>query len=819
VQRRGISLAPQRPCSLAFITSIQMAFSSFGLSLPTLGFTRRIREIRLIAQDPVLLIGLLASGGFILAFIVWPLWTVIGCQAFVKEAGHCNNILPIGQPINLEYFENYLDAQLGSSYRNVFLNTLTMGLLAAAGSTALGFLLAYTMVRCNIPFKRAIHAIILLPTISPPFAIAIATILLFGRNGLVTRKILDLDFSPYGMHGLVFVQIITFFSVAYLILRALLERIDPSMEEAALSLGASKWHIFRTITLPLLTPGLAGSFLLMFVESLADLGNPLFIAGETTVLSAQIFTAVNGEYNQQKGAALSLMLLIPTLTVFLVQYYIVSRRSYIAVTGKPTGGSATTFVKEPLIRAMFILFSGLVLLFVLALYASILAGSVTKLWGVNYTPTLEHYGTVFNRGFKAIVDTTFLSAVATPIAGLAGMLIAYLVVRKKFTGKESLDFLSTLGGAVPGTILGIGYIIAFIKAPTMIVVLIYAALAYFLVSSATRVAWQRVLLFVAGTFGGLALVWWTWTPEVRAAFLIQLGDFAQTIPTLDPDEWLRYLAFALAALGVASLALLPQGMRARQFVLLIAMAVYLVARQFVPDFTQNLAVWTRTEGGDFWPRVGASLPQWINMLFQPPLAMLGFTFAAIAGPISTRWTNSRTPLHGALVALLLLSIAGALTFYGKKEIGETLALVGSPYIVLMAYAVRSLPASVRAGVAALQQIDPSIEEASTSLGGDAQHTFRKVTLPLIVPAFVAGLIFSFARHMTSLSAIIFLTTAKWPILTAKIYGEMEQGGLSVAAAYSMTLIVIVLIAIGLVYAWAGRAFKSAGGVESVLGAG
>ena len=124
---------------------------------------------------------------------------------------------------------------------------------------------------------------------------------------------------------------------------------------------------------------------------------------------------------------------------------------------------------------------------------------------------------------------------------------------------------------------------------------------------------------------------------------------------------------------------------------------------------------------------------------------------------------------------------------------------------------------MRASVAALQQIDPSIEEASTTLGGDAQHTFRNVTLPLILPAFVAGLIFSFARHMASLSAIIFLSTAKWPILTALILSEVEQGGLSLAAAYSVVLITIVLVAIGLLYLWAGHTFRA--NADITLGAG
>lgn len=233
-----------------------------------------------------------------------------------------------------------------------------------------------------MPRARFFHIFTLLPTISLPFAIAITTILLFGRNGLVTRQLLGIRFvagsnDVYGLDELVFVQIITFFPVAYLIIRAMLERLDPAIEEAALSLGTSKLHIFRTMTLPLLIPGLAGSFSLLFVESMADLGNPLLLSGNANVLSAEIFLAINGLFDQQKGAALSLILLIPTLTIFLLQRYYVSRRSYVAVTGKPTGGSG--LVKEPLIRWSFITVTAISLLLIMALYLSILLGSFTTL--------------------------------------------------------------------------------------------------------------------------------------------------------------------------------------------------------------------------------------------------------------------------------------------------------------------------------------------------------------------------------------------------------------------------------------------------------
>lgn len=738
-------------------------------------FWRRRQELRLIGQDPVLALGLLAVGIFVYLFVALPLIRVVWQGFFDQNTGE----------LSFTYFTRFVDPYYRAHSWRVLRDTMIMGIGAAFGGTVLGFIFAYALVRCGVPFARFFHVFTLLPTISPPFAIAIATILLFGRNGMITRQILGMRFGPgtndvYGLDGLIFVQIVTFFPVAYLIIRGMLERIDASMEEAALSLGASKAHIFRTVTLPLLVPGLAGSFMLLFVESLADLGNPLLLGGNVSVLSTEIYLAVNGNFNQQQGAALSLILLVPTLTVFLLQRYWVGRRSYVAVTGKPTTGRI--YVKEPAIRWTFIILTTLTLVLILGLYLSILVGSFTRLWGIDYSLDFSHYRAAFGRGLNAILSTTFLSAVATPIAGLAGMVIAFMVVRKTFVGKQTLDFVSNLGGAVPGTILGIGYIVAFIRPPTFSVVLVYALLGLFLAARAVSGWWRQVALVALTLAAGYAT---NWLPYY-------LG--------LTEAGWRYMMAGGFLLLAVLAAGAAPPEHRRRAALLLLAMAAPLVIYNLSPLVTEPLSIWGRTLPGTAWPKVVARLSSFIGVFTRPTDAILGFTFLAL-GAFAVEAV--RPGLRSVLAAGILILCAGLVTF------GSPLALVGTPYIVIAAYAVRSLPASVRAGVAALQQIDPSIEEASTSLGGDAQYTFRNVTLPLILPAFIAGLIFAFARHMTSLSAIIFLTTAEWPILTVWILSEVEQGGMSTAAAYSMILIAIVLAAIGLLYFWLNRTYRSA----------
>ena len=682
---------------------------------------------------------------------------------------------------DLSYFARYFDSYYGPGLRRAFLDTMTMGLLTASCGTLVGFIFAYAMVRCNLPGKNVIHWLALLPTVSPPFALALSMILLFGRNGVITKKILGITFVQgmndiYGLDGLVIVQTITFFSVSYLILRAMLERLNPAMEEAAASLGASRMHIFRTVTLPLLIPGIAGSFLLLFVESLADLGNPLFIAGNKTVLSAQIFLSVIGEYNYQKASALSLVLIIPTLVLFVLQRYYVSRRSYISVTGKPSGAQITE--KDQIIRWGFNITAYLICAFVILLYATIVYGSFSYSWGVDFTPTLRHWNMILTRGVEAIMDTTFLSAMATPFAAILGMVIAWLVVRKKFSGKEALDFSSNLGGAIPGTILGIGFVMAFNKPSLAIAVVVYAILAIFLVLVIGKNAWERLVMLIIGTAAGV--------------FLSKLDNL--TIYYLLGGLYILLAFFLMIFRRKPSFAIAS-----------VVLGIYVMSNNWADIITKPIADFSRSIPRGFWSNAIFQISDHVKVIFQPPPSILAIVLM-FAGILLVQGIKPRIPR--LLMGLVALTIPCAMSFMDVP-----FALVGGAYIIMIAFIVRSLPASVRAGVASLQQIDPSIEEASNILGADAQYTFRKVTLPLILPALIAGLIFSFTRHMTSLSAIIFLVSAKWRIVTASILSEWEQGGVSIAAAYSTVIILFVMIAIFLLNLITKRLFKGREGID------
>src|SRR5438874_12956259 len=222
-----------------------------------------------------------------------------------------------------------------------FWNSLLLAFLVGTVGTLAGFLFAFSATRCRLPRAAvtAIAASVLLPLVSPPFTTAIAMIFSFGPRGLVTYGVFGLKgVTVYGLSATLFSEALTYFPIAYLTLRPILAAIDSNIEGMAQSLGASRWRVFRTVTLPLTVPGIANAFLLLFAASLADFATPLILAGNSfPVLPTQAFLQITGLFDLRGGAALSFVLLVPALIVFLLQRYWVSRRFYVTVTGKGAG--------------------------------------------------------------------------------------------------------------------------------------------------------------------------------------------------------------------------------------------------------------------------------------------------------------------------------------------------------------------------------------------------------------------------------------------------------------------------------------------------
>ena len=500
-------------------------------------------------------------------------------------------------------------ARCGVAWNSLFLAVL-VGLL----TTLLGLVFALVVTRSGFRYKRVLRALTVLPIITPPFVIGLAIILLFGLSGSVTTAFADfLGIRPtrwiYGLNGILIAQVLAFTPIAFLVLIGVVEGVSPSMEEAAQTLRANKWQTFRTVSLPLMRPGLANAFLLGFIESMADFGNPLVLGGNYDVLSTEIFFAIVGaQYDQGRAAVLAMVLLAFTLGAFYAQRSWLGKKSYTTVSGK---GDAGVHPQMPIgLSIPVLIVAGLWTAFTIGIYLMILYGSVVELWGVNNTLTFKHYLTAFSlrieeggirwtgSAWSSFWTTIKIATIAAPLTAAVGLITAYLLTRQNFAGKNAFEFGTMLSFAIPGTVIGVSYILAF------------------------------------------------------------------NVPPIE--------------------------------------------------------------------------------------------------------------------------------------------LTGTGVILVVSFIFRNMPVGVRAGIASMSQLDKSLDESSLTLGANSWQTFRHVILPLLRPAILAALVYSFVRAMTAISAVIFLVSAKYDMATSYIIGRVENNDYGLAIAYSTTLIVVMLVAVGLLQVAVGR---------------
>ena len=491
----------------------------------------------------------------------------------------------------------------GGTRCGVAINSALLAVVVGMLSTLLGLVLALVVQRGGNRYAGLLKVMSILPIITPPFVIALALVVLFGRTGLVTGW-LDEAFGIgrsrwiYGLPGVALAQLLTFTPIAFMLLYGALGAISPALEEAAQTLRASRGRVFRTVTWPLLRPALANAFLLGFVESLADFGNPIVLAGNFDVLSTKIFFAVAGaQYDAGRAAVLAMVLLGLTLLAFFLQQRWVGKLSYVTVSGKGDGGAPASLPRTLWLACFWI--AALWIVFTLVCYAVILTGGFVRDIGRgDMTPTFRHLGAGFGaewgpRGiffsgsaWDSLFNTIEVAAIAAPLTALVGLLAAYVITRHRFAGRRAFEFLTLVSFAVPGTVIGVSYIVAFNVAP--------------------------------------------------------------------------------------------------------------------------------------------------------------------------------------------------------------LELTGGMAILVLCFVFRNMPVGVRAGVAALAQIDRTLDEASSTLRASTLRTLTRVVMPLLRPAILATLVFSFTHAMTAVSAVIFLATAKYNLATVYIINRVEAGEYPLAIVYSSVLMAFML---------------------------
>ncbi len=403
-----------------------------------------------LMADPIMVLTIVVLITFLTLFILYPL-AILLVDSFYG-----------GNGFTLATFQRIMAMP---NFITAITNTLKVGFLVGILSTIVGLLFAYVevYVRVGKAVGGLFKVVSMLPVVSPPFVLSLSMIMLFGKAGLITRFLLGIyDNNVYGFWGIVIVQTLTFFPVCYMMLKGLLKNIDPSLEEAARDMGASRSKVFLTVTMPLLLPGLGNAFLVTFIESIADFANPMIIGGSYDTLATTIYLQITGAYDKEGAAAMAVVLLSITLLMFAVQKYYLEAKTAATLTGKASRGRM--LIEDRSVSVPLTILCALAAFFVIMMYACVPIGALFPTWGYKFTPlTFKWFGQVFTRyhGLRAFRDSFVLSLIAAPITALLSMIISYLVVKRRFKAKGFIEAVSMLAMAVPGTVLGVGYIRGF----------------------------------------------------------------------------------------------------------------------------------------------------------------------------------------------------------------------------------------------------------------------------------------------------------------------------------------------------------------------
>ncbi|MBQ9621187.1 MAG: iron ABC transporter permease [Atopobiaceae bacterium] len=400
-----------------------------------------------LLADPIMVSTIVVLVVFLTLFIIYPL-VILLVDSFISDNGFTFDIIK--------------GVLAKSAFRTAIANTLIIGAVTGVLSTLIGLLFAYVevYVKLRTKFLAGLFKVVsILPVVSPPFVLSLSMILLFGRSGIISKTLLGIqDSNIYGMRSIIIIQTMTFFPVCYMMLKGLLKNIDPSLEEAARDMGASRWKVFTSVTWPLMLPGIGNAFLVTVMESIADFANPMMIGGNVDTLATSIYLQITGNYDKQGAAAMAVVLLSITFIMFFVQKYILEAKATATLSGKAS--RQRMLITDRSVRVPLVVLCSAVAIFVIAMYICVPYGSVITTWGRNYTLTTKWYEKVFMmyRGAQAFTDSFIMALIAAPLTALLSMIISYLVVKKKFALKGYIELSSMLAMAVPGTVLGVGFI-------------------------------------------------------------------------------------------------------------------------------------------------------------------------------------------------------------------------------------------------------------------------------------------------------------------------------------------------------------------------
>lgn len=410
----------------------------------------------------------------LLVLIAYPLLRLLAASLSVE-----------GGRWSLSHFSEFLTQRY---YRSALEHSLYVGAMVTLLATLIGVPLAAAVTRWGVPGRTLVRALAVLPLVSPPFIGAYSWILLLGRNGWITNLLnrLYITLHPssaaavergaqtawlgniYGSRGIILALTLNLYPFVFLMVSASLSSIDASLEEASANLGATPWRTFRKLTVPLLTPAILGGALLVFLHTVADFGSPMIIGEDYLVLPTLIYSLFINEMGGEPtmAATASVVLLACTTVVLLLERWYISRRSYV-MSGLRRAGERE--VPRGL-RALATVFTYGTVGLSLVPSAVVLVTSFFPSTGPIMRPgfSLGNYATVLRSAPRAMFNSVFLSCVATLVCMALGVIIGYLLVRRRSRWTAGLDALLMVPFAVPGTVLAVAFITAFGVPPLLL---------------------------------------------------------------------------------------------------------------------------------------------------------------------------------------------------------------------------------------------------------------------------------------------------------------------------------------------------------------
>ncbi len=354
----------------------------------------------------------------------------------------------------------YVDFFSKRYYWEALKNSILLAVVSTILVVCIAFCFAYLGLRGPDLFKGPLRLLGLLPLIAPPFIFALSLIVIGGRKGILTKAFM-LPFHIYGWPGVIIAQVITFVPLGYLMIENVLRSLNPNLDEAASDMGASDLQILFKITIPLAAPGILKAALLVFIMSIADFGNPMLIGGGVPFLATKAYFLWISEANLEMAAVFCVFLVIPSMIMFIVHEYILKGKMYTTIGGKPQQTEKKKM--SPILLAPMMAIVVPVSLMILTCFGVIFLGAFTKILMIDNSFTLSNFET--QNGIRSLMSSLKFAFSAALIAPVIGITLSYVLVRKRVPLKQALEFLALLGFAVPGTVMGVGYILSFNSPP------------------------------------------------------------------------------------------------------------------------------------------------------------------------------------------------------------------------------------------------------------------------------------------------------------------------------------------------------------------